>query len=284
MGDIYSHPHAPRASNLAQLQRIYLDQGIDLIPWCVPKGLLPEPEASVAIKVLDVTKALILDVEPYQWFWTGPFSNLHPYMQAIRRAHPDAWIGLSFDPRYGQYGPHYVNKYADIHFEEWLPYVDALLPQDYWETFGVDAHWEIEHTNAKLEQYNKEIIHVIPGHADPVDFANAVRVILARDNRFSIWRRGTFAQANADIVASIDEPGTPIVPCAGLQKEVDRLKALVAIANLRLEKQAKVLENYLAEVKAAEALAAKALVYQATLVGTAGQLEKIAKDLRASAK
>jgi len=216
MGDIYDHRLAPRPDNLRDLRDIYFNQGIEFTPWCVPKGLWPEAEAELAKKVLDVTNRLILDVEPYQWFWEGPWGNLHVYMQAIRDKHPNAWIGLSFDPRYGQY-----DKYADIHFDEWLPYVDALLPQDYWETFGTDAGYQIGRTTSRISGLGKEIIHAIPGHAQQSGFDLAVRTVLGYGNRFSIWRRGTYDAFNARIVSAIEaeEPGD----CAELEDAVARL-------------------------------------------------------------
>ena len=227
MSELYNHTLAPSPITLPKLHAIYTGQGIEFTPWCVPKGLYPGTEAEIACRVLRVTNRLILDVEPYQWFWEGPWSNLHVYMKLIRDAHPNAWIGLSFDPRYGQYGRYNVDKYADIHFDEWLPYVDALLPQDYWETFGVDATWEIIHTAARIGGLGKEIIHCIPGHALPVGFANAVEAILGYEHRLSIWRRGTYSLANAAYVASIQEESEPEDPCADLEAEVARLKERV---------------------------------------------------------
>ena len=176
----------------------------------------------IANQVLDVTNRLILDVEPYQWFWEGPWANLHVYMQHIRSKHPNAWIGLSFDPRYGQY-----DKYAAIHFDEWLPYVDALLPQDYWETFGTDVGYQIGRTTSRISGLGKEIIHAIPGHAQQSGFDLAVRTILGYGNRFSIWRRGTYATYNADLVAAIEEEEPEEDPCTDLAEEVVRLQERV---------------------------------------------------------
>ena len=221
MGDIYDHRLAPTQNNLQELQGVYFNQGIEFTPWCVPKGQWPGPEGVIACQVLNVTNRLILDVEPYQWFWTGPWANLHPYMEYIRARHPNAWIGLSFDPRYGQY-----DKYAAIHFDEWLPYVDALLPQDYWETFGVDAGYQIGRTTDRISGLGKEIIHAIPGHAMQSSFDLAVRTILGYGNRFSIWRRGTYATYNAAIVGAIEEE-EPEPDCDDLEAEVARLQKRV---------------------------------------------------------
>jgi len=224
MSGLYSHPLAPNSERLAKLRQIYYDQGIELTPWCVPKGHWPVEEALIANRVLEVTNRLILDIEPYAYFWTAPFENLHAYMQRIRQAHPNAWIGLSFDPRYGNYHGVQVDKYRDIHFEEWIPYVDALLPQDYWETFQVNPEWEIDHTTARIADYGLEIIHAIPGHASSDSFRRAVETILRYGNRFSIWRRGTYATYNAEYVDSIQTAPTPPPPdCSALEAEVARL-------------------------------------------------------------
>lgn len=219
MDELYSHPLAPHRDNLRELRRIYNEQGIEFTPWCVPKGHWPYIEAELACEVLEVTNRLILDVEPYQWFWTGPWANLHTYMKEIRDKHPNAWIGLSFDPRYGQY-----DKYAAIHFDEWLPYVDALLPQDYWPTFGVDAGYQIGRTTDRISGLGKEIIHAIPGHARAAEFDLAVRTILGYGNRFSIWRRGTYATYNAALADAIQEEPEEEDPCVDLAAEVVRLQ------------------------------------------------------------
>lgn len=244
MSGLYTHPLAPSSTNLQTIQGIYHNQGIMFTPWCVPKGLQPILEAKMANQVLSITGRLILDVEPYQWFWEGPFSNLHPYMQYIRDRYPDAWIGLSFDPRYGQYGQYNVDKYRDIHFEEWLPYVDALLPQDYWETFGVNASWEIEHTTARIAETGKEIIHAIPGHAPLGSFGEAVRRILGNGNRFSIWRRGTYATYNAEYVSEALGLGPPTDSCADLVAEVKKLQGLLQQSEDESGRRLRCIKNY----------------------------------------
>lgn len=252
MGNIYQHRFAPLESNLQELQNIYNAQGIVFTPWCVPKGHWPAEEAAIANKVLAVTGRLILDIEPYQWFWEGPWENLHPYMQAIRAAHPDAWIGLSFDPRYGTYGQYTVDKYAAIHFEEWLPYVDALLPQDYWNTFQVDPVWEIEHTWARIGDLEKEVIFALPGGSNPQDFQRGVEAALERA-KVSIWRRGTFLVANAETLRTTEQP-EPEDECPALlaesQARVAELEAALGlseaeVANLKqtMRAAAQALEN-----------------------------------------
>jgi len=231
MGEIYQHRLAPRPDTMPALIRTYADQDIGFVPWCVPTGHDPLQEADLANAVIAASGLkLVLDVEPYQWFWTAPFDNLHPFMQEIRRVHPNAWIGLSFDPRYGRYGQHTVDKYADIHFDEWLPYVDALIPQDYWGDFGVDAVWQIRHTWERIGGLGKEVIFALPGHEPNAELfqaglEEAVRLASPQSpfGGVSLWRRGAITAVNWDIVRSL-EIGPPPDPCADLRAELEKVK------------------------------------------------------------
>lgn len=240
MGDVYSHPAAPRNTDgVRRLREIYEAQGIGFVPWCVPQGLAPETEAAIAVEVLKATGKLVLDVEPYQWFWTGPFSNLHPYMQAIRRAVPNAWICICIDPRYGTYGRYTVDKYADIRFNEWLPYIDAVATMDYWDDFGVDPVWQIDHTWARLKDVGKEIIFTLPA-VSPVEkfrrgLARAVEVGTHQSafGATSIWRRGGWTMANIDAVRNQELP-QPVDPCQDVKDELELTKRELAALKSRV--------------------------------------------------
>jgi hypothetical protein len=274
MGDIYSHPLAPRSTDgVKNLKRIYEDQGIGFVPWCVPTGRNPNAEAALAISVLRITGKLVLDVEPYNWFWTGPWSNLHPYMQAIRAAVPNAWICLSMDPRYGTYGRYTVDKFVDIHFEEWLPYINAVAPQDYWGDFGVDPVWEIEHSWARLKDTGKEVIFTLPAVTDP----NLLRAGLTRAvelgcrqspyGAVSLWRRGGLTAENIQIIREQGIPEPPVDPCHNL---------LVDLAMAQHE---------LAEVQARLVTVTVSMnVLRTTAKGSAGELEGCAAALEVEAK
>ena len=240
MGDISAHPLEPRnANDVRYLQGVYEDQGIGFVPWCVPQGHWPEAEADIAIEVLKVTGKLVLDVEPYEWFWTGPWANLHPYMQRIRAAVPDAWICICIDPRYGQYGPHWVDKYADVHFDEWLPYIDSVATMDYWDDFGVDPVWQIDHTWARLKDCGKEVIFTLPA-VSPVEkfrrgLARAVEVG-AHQSAFgatSIWRRGGWTADNIEAVRDqeLSQPGDP---CQDIKDELELTKSELAALKSRV--------------------------------------------------
>jgi len=236
MSAFCDHPATPKnAASVAHLNSVYANQGIMFSPWCVPKGLNPAAEAAIAIEVIRAgSNRLILDVEPYQYFWTGPWANLHPYMQMIRAACPDAWISLSCDPRYGTYGHYTVDHLAEIHIDEWLPYINCLVPQDYWNTFDTDPVWEVEHTWERLKDYGKTIIFALPGHDDdPVRFQRglerATQLAGAQDpmgwGGTSIWRRGETRRANWDAITQVD-PGVLIETCEQkLAKQSEELLA-----------------------------------------------------------
>lgn len=191
---------------LLALHNIYAAQNIDFGLWCVVWGTDPAGEAQMVVDALQAaqTDLMVLDVEPYAQFWQAPWSNLHPYMQAIRFAMPQARIGLSFDPRRFPY-----NHVDEIHFEEWLPYVDSLWPQVYWDTFGLaDPDPLLEDVASYCLPTGKELVWVLPGH-DPVHgrFQWALRTALVLGGNISIWRRGVTTQENWDIIAREGEQG-----------------------------------------------------------------------------
>lgn len=228
MGMFYGHSAVPiDAKSVANLKRIYNDQGIDFVPWCVPKGTDPLREAQLANEVIAVTGSMVFDVEPYQHFWEGPKSNIRPYIRAIRAANPSANLTLSFDPRYGDaWGP-FVDKLAEIGFDEWLPYMDSLAPQVYWDTFGVDPRWLLDHIWARLASTGKRIVWALPGDdPDPARFRRgfeyAVRLAAHQApykgmGGTSLWRRGVVPAANWETVSQTEIPTAEF--------EVDVLKA-----------------------------------------------------------
>lgn len=201
--------------SLAGLHNIYAAQNIDFGLWCVPWGTDPAGEARMVVSALQAaqTDLMVLDIEPYAGFWRAPWSNLHPYMQAIRTAMPAAKIGLSFDPRRSPPLFQY-NHVSEIHLEEWLPYVDSLWPQVYWDTFGLD---DPETMLAGVAFYclptGKELVWALPGHdAAPDRFQRGLRKALDLGGQVSIWRRGVTTRENWDTIEAIQPPAPPPEP------------------------------------------------------------------------
>jgi hypothetical protein len=219
-----SHPQAVAGpTQLAALKDMYEAQGIYFHAWCVPHGTAPETEAVLAGHVLGVTNILILDVEPYDGFWRGAWENLHPYMEAIRNAFPNAHIGLSFDPR-----PEIDSRADHIHLAEWAGYgIDSYWPQVYWSDFGrpgegysQDEMVDLLNRNRELlGRFSGEYVWTIPGN-DPNSerFEFGCNYALSLGGRLSVWQRGSTSRANWDVLAAIldqaPEPEPPPEPPA----------------------------------------------------------------------
>ncbi len=104
--------------------------GLEFHAWCVPRGLNIDAEAAIITQACQVpgVRSMILDVEPYQNFFTGGRSAVRPLMSKIRAQVPGAFhIGMAVDPRPTQYAP--------IFPDEWYPFVNSILMQLYWVTF-----------------------------------------------------------------------------------------------------------------------------------------------------
>mgnify|MGYP005852740673 CR=1 FL=1 len=174
--------------------------GMQFHAWCVPKGRTEtlEREAELIIQACLVpgVRSMILDIEPYQYFWEGPKENVRKLMEMVRRRVPGSFhIGMSMDPR-----PHHKQS---IYPDEWMPFIDSLHPQCYWRTFQRPVDEVLREAYKTWGGYGQEIgreIPIIPalqGAAVPDDIERAVRLVTEEFGAtgVSYWRFGVIGAA-----------------------------------------------------------------------------------------
>jgi hypothetical protein len=161
------YDHAPDAITDAQrlhnVAMYFEDRGIPCHAWCVPKGIDPEREAQMAADVLATgVRSLVLDLEGSSGFWVGTPDDATRYGQALRQLNPFGRVDVSIDPR-----PWRINLAP---MAEVVPYIDAIWPQLYWDTFN---------TQANVDGYNGSGYPVPPGGITPEFLIDATARVLA---------------------------------------------------------------------------------------------------------
>lgn len=185
--------------------------GMEFHAWCVPKGRTGalEQEAELIIQACKTpgVRSMVLDIEPYQFFWEGPKENVRKLMEIVRREVPATFhIGMSMDPR-----PHHKHE---IFPDEWMPFINSLHPQCYWRTFQRPVGDVLREAYATWQGYGQEIgreIPIIPalqGNAVPEDIEEALRIITQEFGAtgVSYWRFGVIGPVQFPAI------NTPLVP------------------------------------------------------------------------
>jgi len=150
---------------------------IEFHAWCVPQGLDIAGEAQ---RIIDVcarpgVKSMIMDVEPFQDFYTGGPSTIRPLMTKVKASIPASFhLAISVDPR--------SRNYASIFPAEWFPFVGSVLPQCYWETFGSDPAATLKMAYDTWKGFGRPIYPVLQV-ASTVD-----RMKLARSTAVQIYK------------------------------------------------------------------------------------------------
>lgn len=169
--------------------------GLEFHAWCVPKGRTDSlaEEAELVIQACQVpgVKSMILDIEPYEYFWSGPRENVRKFMEMVRREVPGRFhIAMSMDPR--------PQHKASIYPDEWVPFVDSLHPQTYWRTFKRPVDEVMHEAYQTWADFGTQVgrdIPIIPslqGTGVPDDILEAARIAIQDygSEGLSYWRFG----------------------------------------------------------------------------------------------
>ncbi|MBI2911447.1 MAG: LysM peptidoglycan-binding domain-containing protein [Chloroflexi bacterium] len=118
---------------IAQLARFFEEGGVPFHAWCVVKGRQPIREAAMAAAALSAgARSIIIDLEPYDLFWTGTRADALAFGRELRRLHPRGWIQTSIDPRPWNLDPCPMAEFAT--------FSDVLVPQLYWDLFNTRSN------------------------------------------------------------------------------------------------------------------------------------------------
>lgn len=166
--------------------------GMNFHAWCVARDLDAEAETGLIVQACrrPGVRSLILDVEPYEGFWTGGREGIRPYMLRIRRQLPAGFhIGMSVDPRRHHYG--------SIWPAEWRPFVNSVHPQVYWAIFGVLPEVALKEAWQVWGDYGLPVIPVLQGDAEAREMRAAHNLSTQRHGApgVSWWRLGVIGEA-----------------------------------------------------------------------------------------
>lgn len=188
--------------------------GLNFHAWCVVRGLDVAAETNLIVQAClrPGVRSMILDVEPYEEFWSGGKAGIRPYMLRIRRQIPGSFhIGMSVDPR--------AHHYASIYPEEWFPFVNSVLPQVYWVTFRQTPDVALSQAFSVWGNYGRPIVPVLQGDATPTEIQTAHTLATQRHNApgVSWWRVGVIGPSqwqalNRPVVPGNPEPEPPVPP------------------------------------------------------------------------
>ena len=172
--------------------------GLEFHGWAVVRGVDLNDEISRVVEAGSVSgvRSMILDVEPYQYYWQGSRDDVIRLMEGIRnRLGPDYHIGLSIDPR--------RQWYDDIFPDAWHPYVDSVHPQCYYGTMRRTPEDVIGEAYTVWGKYNRPIYPVLQAHSvspDSIrkgqDYARSVRGAPG----MSYWRIGVIEPSNYEAI------------------------------------------------------------------------------------
>ncbi|MGQ9887409.1 MAG: peptidoglycan DD-metalloendopeptidase family protein [Aggregatilineales bacterium] len=195
--------------------------GLDFHAWCVPRGLDERAETDLIIQACQRpgVKSMILDVEPYDGFWSAGREGIRPFMLRIRRELPGRFhIGLAVDPR--------PQHYRAIFPEEWFPFVQSVHPMAYWATFRRSPEAVLAEVYQVWGGYGRTIIPILQADAQPVDINTAHVLATQRHGApgLSWWRLGVIGAAqwaviNQPIAPGAQPPG-PGQPGSGYGEEI----------------------------------------------------------------
>lgn len=186
--------------------------GMNFHAWCVARGLDLVAETNLIVQACQRpgVRSLILDVEPYDGFWSAGQEGIRPFMLRIRRQLPANFhIGMSVDPRH-----HHFNR---IWPDEWRPYIDSLHPQVYWVTFGNLPQEALQEAWEVWGNFGLPIVPVMQGNSEPREIRAAHTLATRRYKApgVSWWRLGVigssqYSALNRSIQLEEVEPETPL--------------------------------------------------------------------------
>jgi murein DD-endopeptidase MepM/ murein hydrolase activator NlpD len=183
--------------------------GMEFHAWCVPRGLDVNAETDLIIQAClrPGVKSMILDVEPYEGFWSGGREGIRPYMTRIRRALPGSFhIGMTVDPR-----PHHYNS---IFPQEWFPFVNSIHTQSYWATFRRTPENVLAETFQVWGGYGRPVFPILQGDAEVADMRQAHQLSTQKHAAKSVswWRLGVIGPVEFQAVNQPIKPGTAPPP------------------------------------------------------------------------
>ncbi len=173
--------------------------GLEFHAWCVPRGIDLNAEAAIMTQVCQRpgVRSLILDVEPYQGFWTGGQAKIRPLMLQVRSALPGTFhIGMSVDAR--------KTHYNEIFPQEWYPFVNSVHPQVYWPDFGVSPQDALAGAYDAWGAYGHPVIPALSAFGTDPSLMDTARTLSANTYHAVGWSWWAFGHIDAAHFISVN--------------------------------------------------------------------------------
>jgi hypothetical protein len=170
-------------TKVAQQWRMCADAGLRYFCWTNPKHDIDMTgEAALTARIARACDGVLLDTEPYRLFWgsNAPAGLAQSFMESIREQAPDAFIGLQPDPR-----PAALDQ---IRVQEWLPFVDVLCGQHYYQDFNSDPAAEMAYALELGQRFGLPVLPTLPGNAPTASLPLSE---IWKFPGFVVWRLGT---------------------------------------------------------------------------------------------
>jgi hypothetical protein len=170
-------------TKVAQQWRTCADAGLRYFCWTNPKHDIDMPgEAAVTALIARACDGVLLDTEPYRQFWgsNAPAGLAQSFMESIREQAPEAFIGLQPDPR--------PTALDQIRVQEWLPFVDVLCGQHYYQDFNSDPAAEMAYALELGQRFGLPVLPTLPGNAPTASLPLSE---IWKFPGFVVWRLGT---------------------------------------------------------------------------------------------
>lgn len=172
--------------------------GLEFHAWCVVRGVELDDEIARIVEAASVpgVRSMILDVEPYEYYWQGSRDDVTRLMTGVRSVLGQGFhIGLSIDPR--------RHWYDNIYPDAWRPYVNSVHPQCYWGTMRRTPDDLLTETYLVWGGYGLPIYPVLQAHSVSPDSLRRAQDI-ARSVRgataLSYWRVGVIDQQGYEAI------------------------------------------------------------------------------------
>jgi hypothetical protein len=197
--------------------------GVTVIPWVVPHGVDPAGEAAAHAALGPV---LMVDLEPYPGFWTGPIANLPVYLAALR-AGGVAELHISIDPRQSA-----IDALGGVH--AFADAADGLHPQCYWTDFQQPALTVVPLIRALSTA--ALVYPVLPGNGAAQDLADVwTGAQAAGCEGVSCWRLGSMTAQQLAGFANLRVPDAP-PPGPSMDERIAELDAKLATISTGLQR------------------------------------------------
>lgn len=196
--------------DVANQAAYYRSQGLEYVPWVVPRGADPAAEADLHGRIARTAGAVLVD---FEWRYAGFFDRGEwpealDYFQRMRLYAPEATIIFCPDPRQLAWGAAVGQSLYD--FSAIRPLIDAYSPQVYWTDF--QSPWEGVLAQGVPLGMGMPVYPMLPANATAADLAAALGWLADKGiTRSYLFQRASLRPENLAVTVGLGTPELPPV-------------------------------------------------------------------------